>query len=112
MAMNQASVHKFVDRINPGGALVYNKSLIQDLPGRKDISNVPVAATQIASEMGNPQVANMAALGGLLPVLDIIRFESLAQGLPRILPENRQTLIPLNEMAIKKGMAAVMGIRE
>ena len=58
-------------------------------------------------EIGNPQVANMVALGGMIPTLGISQ-ESLQKGLPRVLPDYRHHLIPLNVDAIQRGMAAAM----
>ena len=106
MAMNQASLEKFENHVKPGGIVAYNESLISAPPKRNDIMILIIPANRIALEIGNPQVANMVALGGLVPTLGISPA-SLAKGLPRVLPEYRHHLIPLNEDAIKRGMAAV-----
>ena len=109
MAMNQASLDKFADRVNVGGVVAYNETLIDTGPKRSDVEIVKIPANRIASEMGNPQVANMAAVGGLIPTLGIVRLESLCKGLSRVLPDYRHYLIPVNEEAMKKGMKSVSG---
>jgi len=106
MAMNQASLDKFEDRIKKGGVIAYNETIISEPPKRTDVDILPIPANQIAAEIGNPQVANMAAIGGLIPTIDI-SLEAFSKGLPRVLPDYRHHLIPVNKDAIKKGMAAV-----
>ena len=108
MAMNQASLDKFKDRVKTGGVLVYNETLINNPPQVKDVEIVKVPANQIANELDNPQVANMVAVGGLIRVLGFISFDSLSRGLEKVLPKYRHQLIPLNEKAIKIGMGAVL----
>ena len=110
MAMNQASLDKFSDRIKTRGVLAYNETLINIPPKGKDVEIVKIPANQIAIELGNPQVANMVAAGGLISVLGFISFDSLSKGLERILPKYRHHLISLNEKAIIKGMGAVSGV--
>lgn len=109
MAMNQASLDKFTDRVTTGGVVAYNETLIDTGPERSDVEIVKIPANRIASEMGNPQVSNMAAVGGLVPTLENIRLESLCKGLSRVLPDYRHHLIPINEEAIKQGMRSVSG---
>ena len=111
MAMNQASLDKFEDRIKKGGVIAYNETIIFEPPKRTDVDILPIPANQIAAEIGNPQVANMAAIGGLIPTIEI-SLESFSKGLPRVLPDYRHHLIPVNEDAIKKGMAVVSERKE
>ena len=110
MAMNQPSLDKFEQRVKPDGLVAYNETLISEPPKRNDIITLNIPANQIAMEIGNSQVANMAALGGLIPRLDI-SFKSIIKGLQQVLPEYRHHLIPVNEDAIKRGME-VVGERE
>ncbi len=107
MAMNQASLDKFANRVNAGGVVAYNETLIDSGPGRSDVEIVKIPANRIASEMGNPQVSNMAAIGGLIPTLGSVSLESLRKGLSRVLPDYRHHLIPINEEAMKLGMKSV-----
>jgi len=107
MAMNQASLDKFETRVKPNGVVAYNETLICDPPTRTDIHPIPIPANQIADDLGNPQVANMVAIGGLIPTIDI-SLEAFSKGLPRVLPDYRHHLIPVNEEAIKRGMVAVL----
>ena len=107
MAMNQASLDKFENSVKPDGVVAFNETLVSEPPKRSDVRAIPIPANRIAMEIGDPQVANMAAVGGLIPTLEI-SLEALSKGLPRMLPEYRHHLIPINEDAIKRGMAAVL----
>ena len=109
MAMNQASLAKFEARVNAGGVLAYNETIIDPPPERGDVRIVKIPANEIATELGNPQVANMVAAGGLITALGVISPDSLFKGLKRALPKHRHHLIPLNEEAIRRGMGVVRG---
>ena len=45
-------------------------------PKRGDVSIVKIPANEIAAELGNPQVANMVAAGGLVTALGVISLDS------------------------------------
>ncbi len=109
MAMNQASLDKFADRVIAGGVVAYNETLIDSGPERSDVEIVKIPANRIASEMGNTQVSNMVAIGGLIPTMGSVSLESLRKGLARVLPDYRRHLIPVNEEAMKLGMKSVSG---
>ena len=58
-------------------------------------------------EMQNSKAYNMIVLGALLKVCPLVTLESVLAGLKKSLPERHHKLIPLNEEAIKKGMALI-----
>lgn len=104
MAMNKASLKRFEDRVKAGGVVVYNETLIEGVKEKKDVRLFGIPASRIAYELGNPQVANMVAVGALAGAIGVVSFNSLCKGLTRIIPSYRHHLIPINEAAIKKGM--------
>ena len=107
MAMNKASLKRFEGRLKAGGLIVYNETLIGRVEDGQHIRLLAIPANQVASELGNPQVANMVAVGALVGALGIISFSSLSKGLARVIPSYRHALIPLNEEAIRRGMDPV-----
>ncbi len=109
MAMNNHSLKRFAGQVKTGGLLAYNETLIDISQERKDVRLIAVPANRIASELGNPQVANMVAVGVLAGGLGIISTSSLSKGLDRVIPEHRRPLIAINEKAIAKGMEVVQG---
>lgn len=104
IALNQPSLDKFESAVKPGGLLIYESDTILNPPTRKDITIVPLAATQEASKMNNTKIMNMIVLGAFLKKKPIIAMENIIKGLKKVLPERYHNLIPLNEAAIKKGM--------
>ena len=109
MAMNQASVDKFSDRVQPRGVIVYNESLVDTPPARADVILKAIPADRIAAELQAPQAANMVSMGGLLHVLPRINAASIIKGLARVLPAYRHAAIPLNAAAIQRGVEALAG---
>jgi 2-oxoglutarate ferredoxin oxidoreductase subunit gamma len=109
MAMNQASLDKFGERVKPGGVILYNQSLVETPSGRTDVRQIGVPANGIAEALENPQVANMAAMGGLLTELRRIGVPAVLKGLARVLPAYRHEAIPLNQAAIDRGFEALAG---
>jgi 2-oxoisovalerate ferredoxin oxidoreductase beta subunit len=69
IAMNRPSMEKFESELDPGGILIYDSSLIDVAPSRKDIKVFPVQATEIADKLGSPRVANVVMVGALMGVL-------------------------------------------
>ena len=97
MAMNQASVDKFSERVKPDGVIVYNQSLVR----------VAIPANRIAMELNAAQSANMVAMGGLAHVLKRVSVPALVKGLMRVLLKYRHDAIALNETAIQRGIEVV-----
>jgi 2-oxoglutarate ferredoxin oxidoreductase subunit gamma len=109
LAMNQASVDKFVERVKPGGTVVYNASMVESPPSRPELIWAGVAANRIAAELTAPQAANMVALGALAARMEGIGAPALYRGLERVLPRYRHDAIPLNREAIRVGIEAAGG---
>src|SRR5512137_2155217 len=66
VVMNKPSLLKFDANVRPGGLLLWNESLIDIAPARKDIEVVSVRANEIAETAGSYRAANMAMIGALL----------------------------------------------
>ena len=105
MAMNQPSLDKFASSVKPGGILAYNAHL--QAPQQSDCVSWPIAATALAGEMGSVQIANMLALGGLLPAVEVVSLEAIIQGLSRVIPAHRRNMLELNQSALEKGYESV-----
>jgi 2-oxoglutarate ferredoxin oxidoreductase subunit gamma len=112
VAMNRPSLERFLPEVARGGAVLYDSSLIETAPLRKDVTAIPVAATKVADRLGSARVANMVMLGALLAqtshpglqtVLDLL---AEAGGKPE--------LAKLNQMAVSAGieLASPDGLRD
>jgi len=77
VAMNQPSVIKFINRLHPGGQMIYNADLVEDVPVRGDVDIYPVPANIIAKELGNERSANMVILGALIKLSKFLKVETV-----------------------------------
>ena len=68
VALNKPSMTKFEKWLKPGGLLIYNSSLIDIEPSRKDIRTLALPANDMAAETNNARGANMVVLGCLAKV--------------------------------------------
>lgn len=105
--LNQPSLEKFESKVKPGGILIYDGFGIIDPPTRKDINIYRINAMDKATEMNNARAFNMIVLGGLLKVCPMVSVEGVIKSLYKTLPERHHKLIPLNEQAIREGLALI-----
>ena len=101
VAMNKPSLEKFEKEMAPGGLLIYNTSMIDVEPSRKDVEWLPIPATEMASELGNIRFANMVILGAYLEKSGLIPLKTAFRGLSHFIKAKR--FIPDNEKAIETG---------
>lgn len=78
IAMNRPSLEKFEAEMRPGSVLIYDSSLIDVEPQRKDLKVFPVPATKIADDLGSGRVANVVMVGALMGVLGFPGEESVS----------------------------------
>ncbi|NLW56787.1 MAG: 2-oxoacid:ferredoxin oxidoreductase subunit gamma [Firmicutes bacterium] len=107
IAMNGPSLEKFKATVKPGGAIVYNASMIETASEMPGLKMLPVPSNEIASELGNNKVANMVALGAFIGLTKVITLSSAVKALEHVLPARHHKLIPLNVAALEKGLALV-----
>lgn len=97
IAMNGPSMRKFEPRLKEGGVLLYNSSLIDFKPERKDIEIIAVEATGIAEKEGSTRAANMAAIGRLLAAKpEIVSLGAVKEALKIAVSKRNQQLNDLN----------------
>ena len=106
VAMNHASVNKFLPKMRQGGMLMLNSSIVTDKIAAAGIEVVEIDATNIAGKVGDIRVANMVMLAGFLKKTDMFTLDDISEVLEQRLAKSRnKDLIPLNIEAIKAGMA-------
>ena len=101
--MNQPSLDKYENRIQTGGLMVANSSLINREATRHDIDAIHIPANQIAEEIGNMRLANMVAIGAMITARPVLTIQALRQALADHLPERHKRLLPANFEAIQRG---------
>jgi 2-oxoglutarate ferredoxin oxidoreductase subunit gamma len=105
VAMNRPSLEKFEAALQPGGLLFYNSSLIDIKPNRTDITIVAVPANDLAEKLGNSKVANMIVLGAIIKKTGIVNVDTAMHVLTeKVLTGRKEKLIPINRVALDKGI--------
>ncbi|MBN2457346.1 MAG: 2-oxoacid:acceptor oxidoreductase family protein [Sedimentisphaerales bacterium] len=102
--MNKASLTKFGPKIQPGGLLVMNSSLIDERPALDEtIDIVAIPADDIAAELGNSKAANMVILGTYLQKKGFSSPQAAAESLPDVLAKRYHKTLPVNTEALLRG---------
>ncbi len=107
IAMNRPSMEKFERILAPGGALIYNSTLIDVEPTRTDIRVHAVPITGLADELGNTKVQSMVAVGAFTAVTGMFRIDDMVEILPQLFTGEK--IVQLNEKALKAGFGSVRG---
>lgn len=103
VALNQASVERFVSKVKKGGWMIANSSLAKEIKTRDDINYVFAPMTKMAEEIGNIKMTNILALGIAAKVSKLTSVETLTNALDNVIPPHRKNLLPLNLKALKIG---------
>jgi 2-oxoglutarate ferredoxin oxidoreductase subunit gamma len=102
VALNQPSMVRFQNKIQSGGVMFLNSSLIEDQPDRGDIEVVNVPANAVAERIGNIRSANMVLLGAFIKRSNIVSLDSLIEGLAVAL-KGKPKIISINKEALTVG---------
>src|SRR4030042_1588664 len=102
VAMNQPSVDRFQNKIQSGGVLFINSSLVEIEITRGDIDVIKVPASAIAEKLESPKSANMVMLGAFIKRTNLVALSSIIEGLKWAL-KGKQKLIAINEKALTAG---------
>ena len=103
IVMNLASFERFVPMLKPGGLLVMNSSLIDEVPERDDIEVLLVPADDIAVELGSDKSSNMVALGAYLERRKLVSIDTVAACFHDVLAARHHKTIPANTRALTSG---------
>jgi 2-oxoglutarate ferredoxin oxidoreductase subunit gamma len=102
VALNGPSAIKFLNKLQPGGEMLYNSNVVDSLPIRGDLQLLPVPAIDIARDLGNERSSNMVMLGALIKHINIIDVEMLYQSI-EILLSSKKKLVDISKKAVEKG---------
>ena len=115
--MNQPSMD-FLNYLRPDGVIVYNESLINMGVDRDDVKKIGIPATEIAERLKNEvqpsdiqdtkMFANAVMFGAFLALCaPQIKEDRIKESLKYFLAGKKEGLIPLNYLAIERGMEFV-----
>ncbi|RDY22816.1 2-oxoacid:ferredoxin oxidoreductase subunit gamma [Romboutsia maritimum] len=105
--MNLPSLDKFEKDVVPGGKILINSSLIDQKVKRTDVDVHYIPANDLATELGNPKVANMIMLGAYLKASETVDIESVLDAFKKVFGPRKEKFVPLNRSALQKGADAV-----
>jgi 2-oxoglutarate ferredoxin oxidoreductase subunit gamma len=92
----------FRDQVRPGGAVIYDESLL-DIPEGERVPGVryiPVPALEAAQGLGNPLAANMVMLGVVQAVMGAVSLDALKEAVGERFPRFRD----VNLRAVDRGV--------
>ena len=102
IAMNRPSLHKFEDKVQPGGII-----FVKDKVKRTDVKAVYVPCDTIADELGNKKVSNMVMLGAYIAATGALKEETIREMLVHMFTGPKAKLVDLNMKALEKGAACI-----
>jgi 2-oxoisovalerate ferredoxin oxidoreductase beta subunit len=107
LAFNAPSLTKFGPLVQPGGTVIYDSSVIHELPRFAEGVKVCGAPfTEIAADLGRAVVKNVVALGALQAATDLFPKETFLTAIRQAL-KDKCAMIPLNEEAFNWGVRSV-----
>jgi 2-oxoisovalerate ferredoxin oxidoreductase beta subunit len=101
IAMNRPSLEKFENNVKGGGVLIYDSSLIDIEPTRKDVEVLAIPATKMADKLGNTRIANMIVFGAYMGYTGLMNKETLYESLKTAIKHKR--FLDINIKAIDAG---------
>ena len=104
--LNQLSFERFGDCLRPGGLAVLNTSLAEpgDWADTRDVTLLPIPATETAVEMGSIVVANVLMLGAFLRACRVCEAETVREAIGELLSGRKSDQIEINLQALETGM--------
>jgi len=106
VAFNAPSLAKFGPTVVPGGAIIYDSSVVTSLPELAPrVKAVGVPCTEMAQDLGRVVVKNIVALGALQAATELLPEQTFLTAIRQALM-SKCALIPLNEQAFALGVKA------
>ncbi len=111
LALNEPSLHKFLDSVEPGGLVFYNGVALPLDTHREDVNFVVKPFAQLADELGESRAANMVMLGALLEATGILDQPSVDQALHHIVKSERWLTLDHRALELGRGVFHEIGSR-
>ncbi len=103
IVFNKPSYDKFISKVLPGGIAFVDSSMVDNQCGRKDITEVRIPATELASENKLGNLANVIMLGRILKVTKLFDYDEFKAHLIASSPKSKPQLAELNAKALEIG---------
>lgn len=106
VVMNLPSHAKYGPLLQPGGLLVVNQSLAPECSDRMDIEELRIAASDIASELGEVRMSNVVLLGAMLRRRPVLSIDAMAKSMEEHVSGRARRLLEQNKLALRRGYEA------
>ncbi len=103
IVMNDLSLEKFESKVQSGGVVILDSSLISNKMERNDLHTYYVPADEIAEEEGNTRGANMVLLGAYIAVGGNISMESIYDIIDHSFTGSKAKYADPNKRLVKRG---------
>ncbi len=107
VALNQPSLDKFAANVVKGGFIIANEDLCPKIPTFDGVKTVSAPLSKLATEIGSDKVLNMLAIGMVIGLTDVIKYDTIEADLTTFLEKKNPELLKMNLIAIKKGIELV-----
>lgn len=108
VVFNSPSMIKFASTVRKGGLIIYDSSLIHDIPKiDSSVRTIGVPFSEIAQTVGNRMVKNIVALGALQASINLFSTETFISIIKDML-KSKKELISVNEEAFLLGKQSAM----
>lgn len=104
IALNEPSYYKFINSVKPHGSVFIDSSTVNVGCERNDIELISCHASDIAAEIGHPDMANMVLIGKMLAQTGLFTLDTVKAALGKCIPAKREHLINSNIKAVTLGM--------
>lgn len=106
IAMNQPSLDKFIDAVVPGGLIIADSTLVQNIPVRSDVTVKAVPAADIAEKAGLKGLGNIVLVGALFAADPFCDSEVLTEAIEKCVPARKAAMLDKNKQALSLGIEA------
>ncbi len=106
IAMNQPSYDKFCDTVSPGGVIVVDSSMVQDIHDVKGVATYAIEATRLAQDAGLDGLGNIVLVGKLWECFEFCDRKTLDDAIDASVPKSKEWLIDKNKQALQIGIDA------
>lgn len=100
ICLSQEAYNRYEPSLRDGGVLIIDQDLVSPKDQRQSIKLIALPFTAEAEKLERRILANVIALGALAVTTGVVQVESIAQTLPRRLPERN---VPLALAALELG---------
>lgn len=98
---------KLVEKLEKGGNLFINETVIDYIPKRDDINIYKIPATELARKLGYQKTSHMIMLGAFLEVTEALNFGTVVKAFTKVFGYDLKDLLPIYQKAVVTGAGAV-----